>query len=414
MEKKLNIAKLLRVFVIFSLLFLLVACGINGETTNAINDPATDNVVSTEEFDAQRADCWQAQLVSTIYVTTGKLIMGMYESLTKGAMALMMVAFAIWLGFQIMNHVSSFAEESAGEIWSEVIKKFFVCMVCGLLAGSPTGVLFILNSIIFPVYNAFLELASAVLGTYSLESRFQIIGHDVGWLVPTGGSKYDISCKVTEGVTKATLNGFPDGPRQMMECLTCSLRGHWVQSGITFGWLTMREAGVMAFFTGLIIFSCFGIVCLGFVLYLIDTIFRFALMVMLLPLLIMAFAFKTTKKCVKVGFLTILNSAAFMMMMSIVMIVLIATMQEILTEQSAAFDKNNLGDFSVPFLLMLLMSFLAIKSINVAREICDKLVGGGGDTQFQKKFGTFMAMVARTTFLRAGSLAKNVIKSKSK
>ena len=398
MRKSFYITKICKGLTLLSLVFMLFACGINGQVSTAVDGGGDSGIATEEEMAAQHHDCWQANVVSTIYVTTGRLIMGMYDKMTRGAMAMMMIAFAVWMSFQILMHVSSFTEESAGEVWSEVIKKFFVCFVCGLLASTPQGVLFILNSVIFPIYNAFLELGSAVMGRMSSDSGLSSIS--MNWNVPFEDNQmtYDVACKISGGINKATLNGFPDGPRQMMECLTCVVNER-LNFGIKFGWIVMKQIGVMAFFCGLITMGCFFLVKLGFVFYLVDTIFRFAMMVMMLPLLIMSYAFKTTQKAAKTGFLSIINSAAFLMMIAVVIMIIFASAQEILSEQKAAFeDRGNLADFSVPFLLVLLISFLAIKSINLADKICDTLVGGGGSTNFQKQFGAAVARKIKGVF----------------
>ena len=399
MKKKFDITKLLKGLVAFSLLFLLFACGSSEDVSDAL-DCGEEQLVDENAIEAQYKACWQGEVVSTIFVTTGKLVMSMYNKLTKGALALMMVAFAVWMTFQMLKHVSSFTEESPGEIWTEIIKKFFICMVCGILAGSPQGVLFVLNTIIFPIYNAFLELGSAMMGHISEHSTFHALRKD--WNVPFSQNlqtEYDVICKVDEAMNKATLNGFPDSPRKMMECLTCSI-GERMNFGIKLAWVAMKQGGVMAFVSGLIMMCCFMLVKLGFVFYLVDTIFRFAMMVMLLPLFIMAYAFKVTKKCVKVAFLTILNSAAFMMMIAVVMMMILVATKEVLVEHQQVFeDRDSLADFSVPFLLILLIAFLSIKSISIAKDICDKLVGGGGQARFQKTAAVLAALIAKKTFL---------------
>ena len=191
MEKRIDITKILRVITMFSLVFFLFACGYSDEAADIGCEGTTD-----EEFAEQHRDCWQAAVVGAIYRTTGKLTMSMYDKLTQGAMALMMVAFAVWLSFRMLKHISSFTEESPAEVWTEVVKKFFVCLVCGLLASSTSGVLFILNSVIFPVYNAFLELGSAMIGHISAKKEFAMLG--TTWKVPFSSDmqmQYDIVCK---------------------------------------------------------------------------------------------------------------------------------------------------------------------------------------------------------------------------
>lgn len=396
MEKKFDITKILRVVAMFSLVFLLFACGGNDAVTTAVND-TEGKPVSEEEMEANTKDCWQAAVVGTIYETTGKLTMSMYNRLTEGAMALMMVAFALWLCFRMMKHVSSFTEESPAEVWTEVSRKFFICFVCGLLASSTEGVLFVLNSIIFPLYNAFLELGSAMIQNVSVQGGGSFNYNARVMNIPFSGevsAQYDIVCKA--GVlSKASIDGFPGEPAKMMECLTCAINER-LNFGIKLGWIVMLQKGVMAFFCGLILVCVFLFVKLGFAFYLVDAIFRFAMMVMILPILIMAYAFKPTKKWTQVGFMTILNSAAFMMCIAIVMIMIFAATQQVLIEQKEVLeDKGSFADFSVPFIMLLLIAFLTVGSLGVAKSIVDNLVGGGGQANVQKQFAKAVAGIGK-------------------
>ena len=407
MEKKIDITKILRVIAMFSLVFFLFACG----DTNSTPDLGCEET-SEEEFEQQHHECWQAAMLGAIYKTTGKLAMAMYDKLTQGAMALMMVAFAVWLSFRMLKHLSSFTEESPAEVWTEIIKKFFVCLVCGILASSTTGVMFVLNSIIFPVYNAFLELGSAMIGHVSANKEIAIIGTD--WSVPIPFTKklqmqYDILCKVGKLGAASLDQGFPAEPQKMMECLTCAISER-MNFGIKLGWIVVGQVGVMALVCGVVLIVTFWIVKIGFAFYLVDSIFRFAMMTIMLPLLIMAYAFKPTSKWTKVGFLTIINSAAFMMCIALIMIMIFAATQQVLNEQQVALAFSNrlaLADFSVPMIMLLLIAFLAVGSLGVAKNIVDQLVGGGGEANFQKRAGKALMGVAKWAGGLVGKAAMN-------
>ena len=393
MEKRIDITKILRVIAMFSLVFFLFACGHSDKTAEIGGEG-----VSEEAFAEQHRDCWQAAVVGAIYRTTGQLTMSMYNRLTQGAMALMMVAFAVWLAFRMLKHLSSFTEESPAEVWTEVIKKFFVCLVCGILANSTTGVLFVLNSIIFPVYNAFLELGSAMIGHISGKEEFALLGKT--WKVPFSSDmqmQYDVVCKVGKLGGASLDQGFPPEPQKMMECLTCAISER-MNFGIQLGWRVIGEVGFMAFICGLVLILSFWFVKIGFAFYLVDSIFRFAMMVMILPILIMSYAFKPTSKWARVGFLTIINSAAFMMCIALIMIMIFAATQQVLNEQQVALAFSNrlaLADFSVPMIMLLLIAFLAVGSLNVAKSIVDQLVGGGGEANFQKRAGKALMGLAK-------------------
>ena len=391
MEKRIDMTKILRVIAMFSLVFFLFACG-DVDKVSTATDSGNGDMTSEDAIEEQHRECWQAAVVGTIYKTTGQLTMSMYDKMTQGAMALMMVAFAVWLSFRMLKHMSSFTEESPAEVWTEVIKKFFVCLVCGLLASSTTGVLFVLNSIIFPVYGAFLELGSAMISHVSKYKEISILG--TTWDVPFTQKlqmEHDVLCKAGRMGAATLDHGFPAEPQRMMECLTCAINER-MNYGIKLGWISMLLPGVMATICGFILVCVFCFVKLGFAFYLVDAIFRFAMMVMILPLLIMSYAFKPTAKWAKSGFLVIVNSAVFMMFIALIMIMIFAATQQVLLEyKDVLLDRFSLSNISVPFIMLLLISFLTVESLGIAQKISKKMVGGIGEANFQKQAGKLLA-----------------------
>lgn len=387
----------IRFLVMIPLLLVLFACSDVSKRSDSI-----DPTVSTDELSEKQAECWQASIAKTIYEVTGKTVMGMYEHLTKGALSFMMVAFALWMVFRMLKHVSSFTEESPAEVWTEISRKFFVCLACGLLASTPSGVLLVLNNVIFPIYTAFLELGSEFIAHADNESvrfsREYVFGEYIKGDAPEK-AVYSTAC-VLGVIDSATLTSFPTAPQQMMECMICSLNER-MNFGYSFGFDIMAEVGIMALVCGLLLICIITLVKLSFVFYLIDSIFRFAMMVMMMPILIMSFAFKSTKKWATTGFFTILNSGAFMMAIAIVMIMALATIQQILIDNQEILRSNSsdLSDISLPFMMLLLLCFLLVGALGVAKAIADSLVGGGGAANTQKRLARFAAGIMKWAFL---------------
>lgn len=417
MKSNINILRGWKILLLIPVLFLLFSCSTDEPST------ALDGDADPNQLELEHRECWQGGVIALVYDTSGKLAMGMYGQITHGAMAFMMVAFAVWLAFRILKHVSSFTEESPAEVWTEVIKKFFICFVCGLLASSPAGSLFVLNRIIFPIYNAFLELGSAMLQQSGNEAMHWL--KDDMWLNdPVNPPKYSLVCTLNPATqdNDASLLGFPNGPKEMMECMVCAVNEK-LNFGFKLGLQIMAEIGIMATICGLIIIATFFLVKLSFVFYLIDSVFRFAMMTLILPILIMSYAFKPTRKWATEGFKVILNSGAFMMCIAVVLVMAIAAAYQILETYAPIFDwsgaldgevRKSIADFSVPFMMLLLLSFLIAGALGVAKSIADKLVGGGGETNVQKKIATLAATVVKGIFtFGMGKLFNNTKKGRA-
>ena len=360
-------------------------------------------------------ECWQTGMIDLLYQNMGKIAMGMYAKITDGALPLMMIAFALWTIFRLLKFVGSFTEDSPAEIWNEIVRKLFVCLICGLIASSTTQILWLLNTVVFPIYYAFLELGAAILNSAGDGSNFKAGSTVLNFFQEKLTLNEPVMCSAP-AIGKASIESlsFPDGPRTMMNCMICTVNER-LTLGFFLSFKVMDAPGFMSLITGLFILICFTIVKLGFIFYLVDSIFRFTMMAIILPILVMSYAFKQTSSWAKNGFLTIINSAALMMFMAIMMSMALLAMERIITDNSDIFNDNanemSFSEFSIPFMCIMLVGFLISSSVNLAQQVTDSLVGGNSDSLFQKRVGTFVMWTLNLITLGA---AKRVINAGKK
>ena len=423
MFKDVNIKQILRVMlVVLFAAFMLTACeqddSIGGRSRAAMAAPVGEDPISEETMkNASNAhrECWQTGMIDLLYQNMGKIAMGMYANLTDGALPLMMIAFALWTIFRLLKFVGSFTEDSPAEIWNEIVRKLFVCLICGLIASSTTQILWLLNTVVFPIYYAFLELGAAILNSAGDGSNFKAGSTVLSFFQEKLTLNEPVMCSAP-AIGKASIESlsFPDGPRTMMNCMICTVNER-LTLGFFLSFKVMDAPGFMSLITGLFILICFTIVKLGFIFYLVDSIFRFTMMAIILPILIMSYAFKQTSSWAKNGFLTIINSAALMMFMGIMMSMALLAMEKIITDNSDIFNDNanemSFSEFSIPFMCIMLVGFLISSSVNLAQQVTDSLVGGNSDSLFQKRVGTFVMWTLNLITLGA---AKRVINAGKK
>lgn len=423
MFKDVNIKQILRVMlVVLFAAFMLTACeqddSIGGRSRAAMAAPVGEDPVSEETMkNASNAhrECWQTGMIDLLYQNMGKIAMGMYAKITDGALPLMMIAFALWTIFRLLKFVGSFTEDSPAEIWNEIVRKLFVCLICGLIASSTTQILWLLNTVVFPIYYAFLELGAAILNSAGDGSNFKAGSTVLNFFQEKLTLNEPVMCSAP-AIGKASIESlsFPDGPRTMMNCMICTVNER-LTLGFFLSFKVMDAPGFMSLITGLFILICFTIVKLGFIFYLVDSIFRFTMMAIILPILIMSYAFKQTSSWAKNGFLTIINSAALMMFMGIMMSMALLAMEKIITDNSDIFNDNanemSFSEFSIPFMCIMLVGFLISSSVNLAQQVTDSLVGGNSDSLFQKRVGTFVMWTLNLITLGA---AKRVINAGKK
>ena len=423
MFKDVNIKQILRVMlVVLFAAFMLTACeqddSIGGRSRAAMAAPVGEDPISEEtRKNASNAhrECWQTGMIDLLYQNMGKIAMGMYAKITDGALPLMMIAFALWTIFRLLKFVGSFTEDSPAEIWNEIVRKLFVCLICGLIASSTTQILWLLNTVVFPIYYAFLELGAAILNSAGDGSNFKAGSTVLSFFQEKLTLNEPVMCSAP-AIGKASIESlsFPDGPRTMMNCMICTVNER-LTLGFFLSFKVMDAPGFMSLITGLFILICFTIVKLGFIFYLVDSIFRFTMMAIILPILIMSYAFKQTSSWAKNGFLTIINSAALMMFMGIMMSMALLAMEKIITDNSDIFNDNanemSFSEFSIPFMCIMLVGFLISSSVNLAQQVTDSLVGGNSDSLFQKRVGTFVMWTLNLITLGA---AKRVINAGKK
>lgn len=387
-QEKQNIFRLLRtIFMIAGMVLMLSAC-------NQIGLFQEEPVVGEEsDLDEAQRTCWQAAILSSFYKVMGKAATAAYPKVTASAMPFMMVAFAVWLSIRLLKHVSAVTPQNLAEVWTEISRMFFTCLVCGILASQTSFLFFVLNKLIFPLYYAFLEYGGAVLNAMKIDPNSDGIylgnSEDGFCLI------YDqpIVCQPPE-LEAVTNDHFPSGPSVMMQCLTCAINDR-MNIGFQLGTKLMMIGSLSSVVCGMILFAIFLIVKLDFVLYVVDSIFRMTIMLILLPCFILAYPFKFSRKWTKIGFVSILNSAAILAFIAIMVSMALLAMQMILVENADLFVTENFADAGIMPLSLILIGFLVLKSIEISVALAGTLVGGNAGTDFQKKLGKAAAQAGK-------------------
>lgn len=398
MKKSKNIFSSLKLLIILlSAMFLLSACGESSDTK------------SPAEIAAEQRECWQAQTLSLLYNTMSVVTMTTYKNITNGAMSMMMVAFSIWFAMQMLKFVSSIAADGkaiSGGFWTDVLKKFGLCFACGFLASSSEGLIYVLNMFLFPIFNAFLEFGSAIItevGKTVNNLNASAFGESVT-------NNYPLTCSVeNQNLGGASLEGFPQGANNMMQCMICAL-SEKMNLGFTISFTVMRAGYVVPKIVGFTLLCVFTFVKLGFVFYLVDTIFKFTMMLVFLPLFIMGWAFDVTKGWTKKAIPIMLHSAAFMLAMSIILAMTILAIVRVIQQNPALFGPDSdwaFREFSPPLLVLLMIAFLVKSSMGIAGKIAKIISGTSIESKFQEKLGMILRLVAQGigSIISIGSLA---------
>lgn len=400
---KKNLFKLLKIIgLLLCVIFLVTACS-SGEEGGTLRSGSDD---SDTELAEQQKKCWQGDLLATFYENLGAMSISVYNKLTtEDLLNLMMLAFTLWMAFQILRHVSATSPESIGEFWTKVLRQGALCMICGFLASSSDNILYALNTFVFPIYLTLLEFCGDMLDVANASNP-----SSSGMLLPDGGSgqchtfpsDIPLSCNIgdTSNIS-ITSSGFPDEPQKLMSCMACSV-GARLDVGYTVSMEVINKDSFVAFLIGCFLAIAFTIAKFGFVLYLVDSVFRLDMMIVIAPFLILFYAFEQTRKWTVVGFKIILNSAAIMLCLAVLVSTTIGAMQNVLANPAMGLnfgDSSEYENFGTVAITMVLLGIVIVKSSGIAVTLSESVTGGGGDTKFQKKMAALIGTIAKGLFV---------------
>ncbi len=388
-----NISRFLNklLFIILAVSFL-AAC--DKEPLVVSDDPAM--------LSADPEKCLGCEILNMMYDAVGNNVNHLQQEFIKASMSIVMVGFAIWLALRLLKFVSSVTETNPREVWNEIIRKAFICLICGMLAGSPAMLRYTVNTVVFPIYSALMDLGLQILQNSFTDnqdyengqpkaSSFKVFGEEI----QIKGVKLECSLYETDkkSVSWEEGQGFPVSIRNAMDCMIKAL-SKYLTIGENIALKSMRRTDkLISKIMGLILYAFFWVVKIGFVFYLVDTIFKMGIIILLLPLFILSYAFGPTKKWTGIGFGNILASAGFMMCFSIIVSLTLVAMVSLINNNqnifspgdSLAANEVQMQDISIGFMCLLIIGFLIYGSMGVAQQLTSGLLGTGISANFQKK-----------------------------
>ena len=409
-------------FIVFCALFMLTACGME-EGMNIV-PTASQRGESAEQLAEEHRQCWQAGMLRVFYTSIGSQTSSIYGALTnENLMGIMMLAFSIWMAYKILSHVSTPVPESMGEFWTAVLQKAFLCLLCGILASSKGQVLYALNSFVFPIYITILEFASEILQVLNTQNPdlsvpgLKLIAEDgTSMCLPFAHSVGENGCKITNAadIIFTENSGMPDAPLKMMECLVCSVSDR-LNVGYNIAYGLLQLGSLLSVIVGIMLLASFVIAQFCFALYLVDSIFRLNMVLIIFPFLIMFYPFEQTRKWSITGFKIILNSSVIMLCLVVMVVMAILALENILlTGRQHGFDfalSSEYEDFGVVPMALIFTAFLVVKVSGLAVSMADRIIHEGGGAGFQKKVAALVGTIGQYLLsMTTGALGSGINK----
>ena len=347
-----------------------------------------------------QAACWQAQIAKAVTMILDQLYNDSAHKVRDGGGNLMLVAFAVWLAFKLLKVLGSFKEESLGEVWTEIFQKLFMVAFCAVLIFN-NWIDDAINVFVIPIFQTFIELGLRGMAADGGGTIVHVTApFDLGDFGEINFT-YDIQDKACPGALNMRIDGgaLKQPIDEVSGCLICQINSR-LNAGIKVGTGLVTSLTLFAMILGFLIMVLFTVAKFGFVLYLIDALFRLNFAAFLLPVLLMGVPFNYTRKWSKQGFLMFINSSGIMMFMAVLVNICIMTLEELLIKYAESSEEDGFSILSVlglstPLLAMLLVALLLVNLPGLAVTLADKFIGGGNGLEFQEKISKFIINSAK-------------------
>jgi hypothetical protein len=359
-----------------------------------------DNNTSTgenENYQGQ-AKCWQTSITGTILKSISGLFNDAASKITQSKVGvnIICILFAIWMAIRLLKVLSSFKEENLGEVWTEIGQKLFLCAFCAYILTDVNTISNALRDFVLPIYLTLLDLASRLLGIEHVTSI------DLGFFgTITYSSEYQ-RCTITapSSATNLAITTFQETLRSSVNCLVCNINDR-LNGGLKIAIALICSLRVSAFIIGVLLLVLFIAAKFGFVLYLVDALFRINFAIYLLPFLIVGIPFSWSRpKCVHM-FKMFINSSGIMMFMALLISIVISSLEAIYG--TLTLNTSTLEGLSPELLSLVLIGLLILNTPGLAVALTDKFIGGGGTSKLQEKISKFVMRLVRS----AAAIAMN-------
>lgn len=242
---------ILRVFMIILTVCFLSAC--------------EERECDIGSIQADAKECWSCPIFELFFQTATNVYTEIQSRTAPTAYTVIAVGFCLWLALRIMRQVASLKELDIYSFWNDLAVRAFWAAMCAALTANINQVT---QDLIFPVWSGFIDFGIMVVGKLPIEGGNVSCG--------TGDPATGMSCLISAIHTKLA-----EGREMGYVLMTCN-----TESVI----LNMYGAGI--YIVSLVLGCLFPI-------FMLDGVFRFAIIMALMPLWICAFCFPISRELAK-------------------------------------------------------------------------------------------------------------------
>ncbi len=341
----------------------------------------------SEENYKQQSDCWQTYIVSAVIRVIDKLFKsGSDIVIANQGASVIMIGFAIWMGFKFLKILPSFKATNLGETLTEIGQKLFLCAFCAWAASSYKEMVWLVDTFIVPIYDTILNLASNVT-VVNPEVSFNL-GEKIGDV--TFSNQYN-DCSASLESIGGSIKG---AISPMVNCVVCSVSSR-LNAGVRVGIELICSLNLAAMLLGILLIIFFTFAKFGFVLFMVDSLFRLNFTVHFIPLMIMALPFAYTRKWATHCVLMFLNSSGIMLFIGLLVSLAVNALEIIMLNIGPYLNGEQVETPGPLLMAMFMISLLLFNIPGLGVALADKFIGGGAGDEFQKKVSKFVVNMGK-------------------
>lgn len=357
-------------------------------------------------------NCMFCPLFEVIFNTASKMAKLSFDKLSHPIMLVVLVAWALWLAFEVMKHISSLQTKDAPTLFKTILAKGLVVMVVVIFLQGDSSQFF--SMALEPIFNTGFKLAQLVVGDGACSPTYHLI-EDGGLPVSMGNS---ILCTV-EAIQHKLQNTMALGASSM--CV-----GLFIKATLFI------FPSIPYLLTGLLIWCGAGIMIIIFPFLMLDVIFQLTVACALIPAAIGAYPFKATQGYVKHVWNTFINAMFNFVFLSVIIFILTTAIEETVynsiyqsigaskgyaeDQLAALLDQNfmtvvveDLAWGGIAVIKIVFVLLLGWACLDEASDFANEFAGSGlGSKGIGSKIGGLAAGGAKALGLKAWGGAKKV------
>ena len=377
---------------------------------------------------AENRSCFFCPLFLTIFNAAQTMATNAFAKLASPIATVLMVGFAIYIAFLVLQHVSSMSAQTSAKFLNSLLAQAMKVGFAFLLLMNPD---FVYNKFLGPVLDAGTELGGALLfeeGSGFMEwcSVEENIQSKITEMV-SGNVEGDSSARLKEGLIPSYLYvkiscfiRSVQAEISTMQSIGSTLMCVARNSAAEDNWGGLPDVSMM--FQGFVIWVMSLLMSLAFAFYLIDATVRLGIIGALMPFFIACWPFKPTRGYTQKGWQLFLNTFFIYAMMGLVISVNLQLITQGLSTGSGGLDEiedaingdnvlvlKDLLDIGFSgFLVLIACCLFAFQLTGKASGIADQFAGGAGEN-IGSNLGTLAASGAKSAATGTIGLGKKAM-----